>query len=228
MNISSSNILQAKKLGKQITSSVGTLNIFYDINISVKQGESLAIIGVSGSGKSTLLGLLAGLDTPTSGSIYFNGEDFSKLEETKQAKIRNLWIGFIFQSFYLLPNLTALENTALPAELTGIENATEMAKQILDDVGLSNRMHHYPNQLSGGEQQRIAIARAFINSPKIIFADEPTGSLDQKTSQLVIELLFKINKEKNTTLIMVTHDQKIADNCQHKLLLENGQLTEIL
>ncbi|MCG8379885.1 MAG: ATP-binding cassette domain-containing protein, partial [Proteobacteria bacterium] len=199
------NIVQAEALGKQVTSPEGPLTILNDINLSIKEGESLAVIGVSGSGKSTLLGLLAGLDLPSNGRVILDGNDLSRLDEDGRAKIRNKYIGFVFQSFQLLPGLTALENTSLPLELANIDNAEELAKQRLVEVGLLERLHHYPNQLSGGEQQRVAIARAFAGKPRILFADEPTGNLDQQTAHRIIELLFKLNKENGTTLVMVTH-----------------------
>lgn len=222
----STNIVQADALGKQVISPEGNLTILHNINLSVKQGESLAVIGVSGSGKSTLLGLLAGLDTPTSGKVVLNGTDLSSLDEDGRARIRSRSVGFVFQSFHLLPSLTALENTSLPLELAGVENSDEQARQKLEEVGLSNRIHHYPNQLSGGEQQRVAIARAFAGNPKILFADEPTGNLDQKTAQRIIDLLFTMNKESGTTLIMVTHDNEIARLCNRQVVIAGGELTE--
>ena len=225
--ISNNNyIVQAESLGKQVSSPEGILTILNDINLSIKQGESLAIIGVSGSGKSTLLGLLAGLDIPTSGRVILNGVDLNELSEDGRAKIRNQSVGFVFQSFHLLPGLTALENTALPLELAGSEQAESLAKQKLEEVGLAERIHHYPNQLSGGEQQRVAIARAFAGNPQILFADEPTGNLDQKTAQRIIDLLFNMNKENGTTLIMVTHDNAIANHCARQVVMVGGQLTE--
>ncbi|MEO1926245.1 MAG: ABC transporter ATP-binding protein [Gammaproteobacteria bacterium] len=219
-------IVQAAALGKQVISPEGQLTILKDINLSIKQGESLAVIGVSGSGKSTLLGLLAGLDTATSGKVTLDGTDLSQLDEDGRARIRAQSIGFVFQSFHLLPSLTALENTSLPLELADIDHAEQLAQQKLEEVGLAERIHHYPNQLSGGEQQRVAIARAFSGNPKILFADEPTGNLDQKTAQNIIELLFKMNKENGTTLIMVTHDNNIADRCDRQVVIAGGQLTE--
>ncbi len=220
------NIVQAEALGKQVISPEGTLTILSNINLSIKQGESLAIIGVSGSGKSTLLGLLAGLDTPSAGRVILDGTDLSELDEDGRAKIRAQSVGFVFQSFHLLPGLTALENTSLPLELADIDDAEKQAIQKLDEVGLAERIHHYPNQLSGGEQQRVAIARAFAGNPKILFADEPTGNLDQKTAQRIIDLLFKMNKENGTTLVMVTHDDAIASYCDRQVVIAGGQLTE--
>ena len=224
--MNSKNIVQAETLGKQVASPEGTLTILSDINLSIKQGESLAVIGVSGSGKSTLLGLLAGLDMPTSGKVILNGTDLSALDEDGRARIRAQSVGFVFQSFHLSPSLTALENTALPLELAGKEQAETLAAERLAEVGLAERLQHYPNQLSGGEQQRVAIARAFAGKPQILFADEPTGNLDQKTAQHIIDLLFKMNKENGTTLIMVTHDNEIANHCDRKVVIAGGQLTE--
>ena len=220
------NIVQANALGKQVISPEGTLTILNDINLSIKEGESLAIVGVSGSGKSTLLGLLAGLDTPTQGNVVIDGTDLSQLDEDGRAKIRAQKVGFVFQSFHLLPGLTALENTSLPLELADNDDATKLAKEKLEEVGLSERLHHYPNQLSGGEQQRVAIARAFAGNPKILFADEPTGNLDQKTAQRIIDLLFRMNKENGTTLIMVTHDNEIANHCDRQVVISGGQVKE--
>lgn len=220
------NIVQANALGKQVISPEGTLTILDDINLSIKEGESLAIIGVSGSGKSTLLGLLAGLDTPTQGNVTLDGTDLSKLDEDGRAKIRAQSVGFVFQSFHLLPGLTALENASLALELADNDNAMNQAKEKLEQVGLAERLHHYPNQLSGGEQQRVAIARAFAGNPKILFADEPTGNLDQKTAQRIIDLLFKMNKENGTTLVMVTHDNEIANHCDRQVIISGGELRE--
>ncbi len=220
------NIVQAEALGKQVISPEGTLTILNNIHLSIKQGESLAVIGISGSGKSTLLGLLAGLDTPTEGKVTLDGNDLSLLDEDGRAKIRAQSVGFVFQSFHLLPGLTALENTALPLELADNDNAEKLAQKKLEEVGLSDRIHHYPNQLSGGEQQRVAIARAFSGNPKILFADEPTGNLDQKTAQRIIDLLFKMNKENGTTLVMVTHDDAIANHCDRQIVIVGGKLNE--
>ncbi len=220
------NIVQAEALGKQVISPEGTLTILNNIHLSIKQGESLAVIGISGSGKSTLLGLLAGLDTPTEGKVTLDGNDLSLLDEDGRAKIRAQSVGFVFQSFHLLPGLTALENTALPLELADNDDAEKLAQKKLEEVGLSERIHHYPNQLSGGEQQRVAIARAFSGNPKILFADEPTGNLDQKTAQRIIDLLFKMNKENGTTLVMVTHDDAIANHCDRQIVIVGGKLNE--
>jgi putative ABC transport system ATP-binding protein len=220
------NIVQAEALGKQVISPEGTLTILKDINLSIKQGESLAVIGVSGSGKSTLLGLLAGLDIPSEGKVILDGADLSRLNEDGRAKIRSQSVGFVFQSFHLLPGLTALENTSLPLELAEIDDAEKRARQKLEEVGLAERVHHYPSQLSGGEQQRVAIARAFSGNPKILFADEPTGNLDHKTAKRIIDLLFKMNKENGTTLVMVTHDNEIANHCDRQVIMAGGQLSE--
>lgn len=226
MDLDSNNIVQAKAIVKQVSSPEGTLTILADVNLSIKQGESLAVIGVSGSGKSTLLGLLAGLDTPTSGKVILNGTILNDLDEDGRAQIRNQSVGFVFQSFHLLPGLTALENTALPLELAGSDQADEIARQRLADVGLSERIHHYPNQLSGGEQQRVALARAFACNPKILFADEPTGNLDQKTAQGIIDMIFKMNKDNGTTLVMVTHDDALASLCDRKVVMAGGKITK--
>ena len=209
-----------------MNSPEGTLTILDDVNLSVKQGESLAIVGVSGSGKSTLLGLLAGLDMPSSGRVILDNTDLSSLDEDGRALIRSQSVGFIFQSFHLLPGLTALENTSLPLELLGNKEAETVAKEHLEHVGLIDRIHHYPNQLSGGEQQRVAIARAFSGQPSILFADEPTGNLDQKTAARIIDLLFELNQKNGTTLIMVTHDPSIAEHCDRQVVMTGGKLTE--
>ncbi len=220
------NIVQAEGLVKQVKSPEGTLTILNNITMSVKRGESLAIVGVSGSGKSTLLGLLAGLDTPSSGKVILNDIDLSTLDEDGRARIRSESVGFVFQSFHLLPGLTALENTSLPLELAEISDATQKAQQQLDQVGLSDRIHHYPNQLSGGEQQRVAIARAFCANPAILFADEPTGNLDQKTAGKIIELLFNLNNKNDTTLILVTHDHNLAKLCDRQIEIAGGEIVQ--
>ncbi|MGK0297211.1 MAG: putative ABC transport system ATP-binding protein [Gammaproteobacteria bacterium] len=224
MNNSSNIILQAEHLTKQVSSPAGLLTILQNINFSLNNGDSLAIVGVSGSGKSTLLGLLAGLDVSTSGKVLFNNIDLNTLDEDGRAKLRNQQVGFVFQSFQLLKNLTAIENVMLPLELAGINAAQSIARQRLTEVGLDMRLQHYPNQLSGGEQQRVAIARAFVANPKILFADEPTGNLDHKTAKTIIDLIFKLNQEHGTTLVMVTHDQSIAEHCNHRLTLAGGQI----
>lgn len=202
------------------------LDILTGVNLEIKSAQTVAIVGASGSGKSTLLGLMAGLDSMTSGQIMLAGKDLGKLDEDGRAALRAEEVGFVFQSFQLLPNLTALENVMLPLDLKGDNTAAEQAKMLLGRVGLASRMQHYPKQLSGGEQQRVAIARAFVAKPSILFADEPTGNLDNKTSQQIIDLLFEINREQKTTLIIVTHDEKLAAKCQRILLLENGVIQE--
>ncbi|MCG6975597.1 MAG: ABC transporter ATP-binding protein [Acidiferrobacterales bacterium] len=222
---SSTPIVQARTLGKQVTSPEGELVILDDVSFDVNPGEAVAVVGASGSGKSTLLGLLAGLDTPTHGSVMLDGQVLGELDEDGRAALRSQRVGFVFQSFQLLPSLTALENTMLPLELAEGANARVVATEVLDRVGLKDRIHHYPNQLSGGEQQRVAIARAFAANPKILFADEPTGNLDQKTGDRIIELLFSMNRERGTTLILVTHDLALAKNCDKVLELEAGRLT---
>lgn len=194
------------------------------IKFRAEQSESIAIVGVSGSGKSTLLALLAGLDLPSSGSIMIHGENLSDADEDQRAALRNKYIGFVFQQFHLLPNLTALENVALPLDLRGDKAANQHARTVLDQVGLAQRVQHYPRQLSGGEQQRVALARAFCSRPKILFADEPTGNLDTKTAANVINLLFSLNDEYATTLILVTHDESLAARCARRVRLVDGRL----
>ena len=196
------------------------------LDLQIKSGESVAIVGVSGSGKSTLLGLLAGLDQPTSGEIILADKRIDALDEDQRAKIRGEHIGFVFQSFQLLHNLTALENVMLPIELAGGKEAAQQASQLLERVGLKPRLTHYPKQLSGGEQQRVAIARAFAGNPDILFADEPTGNLDENTGEKVIDLLFQVNREQGTTLILVTHDTGLAERCERVLHLHGGYLEE--
>ncbi len=205
----------------------GSLTILSDISFAVKSGESVAIVGASGSGKSTLLSLLAGLDVASSGEIHLDGEALSKLDEEARAKIRADKVGFVFQSFMLVQSLTALENVMLPAELASAPNAKQQALELLDKVGLSHRLGHYPSQLSGGEQQRVAIARAFIGEPKILFADEPSANLDSKNGHLIEKLLFDLNKQNGTTLILVTHDEQLAQQCQRIIHIEGGQLEDI-
>ena len=222
--MSSEVIIEVFNLHKTVDMGGVPLQILDDISFQVHKGESLAIVGASGSGKSTLLGLMAGLDLPSKGRISFAGKDLTKLTEDERADIRLLNVGFVFQSFQLMPGLTALENVMLPLELLNKENAKEAATQILKRVGLDARTNHFPRQLSGGEQQRVALARAFVAEPSVLFADEPTGNLDSKTGQRVIDLLFELNKEKKTTLILVTHEMNLASRCQKILTLEAGQL----
>lgn len=227
MNDSSKNaLLVVENLGKQVSSPEGTLTILADVSFQVEAGETVAVIGASGSGKSTLLGLLAGLDVPSTGSVRIAGRDLNTLNEDGRAQLRAELVGFVFQSFHLLPALTALENVMLPLELAGVPGARERARSILGEVGLGERVDHYPNQLSGGEQQRVAIARAFATEPKILFADEPTGSLDTRTGEKIIDLLFDLNARRGTTLILVTHDERLAERCRHRLMLDAGRLME--
>ena len=217
-------VLSANHLGKSVISSDGNLSILHDICFAIDQGESVAITGSSGSGKSTLLGLLAGLDLPTSGNVSLMGQNLSELNEDERAKLRGHQGGFVFQSFQLLPHLTALENVMLPAELAGIKSAKGDAQAWLERVGLQDRFGHFPKTLSGGEQQRVALARAFISNPAILFADEPTGSLDEASGNRVIELLFELNKANHSTLVLVTHDPALAGRCQRQLHLQGGRL----
>jgi putative ABC transport system ATP-binding protein len=223
MTTSSSFALVVHNLSKIVTTTDSSLTLLQQINFEVAQGDSLAIVGSSGSGKSTLLGLLAGLDVPTTGSICLFGQELSVLDEDERAALRQRYVGFVFQSFHLLAHLTALENVLLPLALAGKSNTT-LAQHCLERVGLGHRLHHTPKQLSGGEQQRVAIARAFACEPQILFADEPTGNLDAKTGQQIIDLLFGMNQEQGTTLVLVTHDDKLAQRCQHHLRLDAGCL----
>ncbi|MEQ1638033.1 MAG: ATP-binding cassette domain-containing protein [Methylococcales bacterium] len=217
-------LIETRNLGKTVATSSGALHILTDINLLINAGESLAIIGASGSGKSTLLGLLAGLDAPSAGEVILQGKSLTALDEDGRAKLRNQLIGFVFQSFQLLPGLTALENVMLPLELSGNSQAKMIATEFLERVELKHRLTHTPKQLSGGEQQRVALARAFVTQPRILFADEPTGNLDQKTGAHIIELLFQLNLENQTTLILVTHDPVLAARCQRSITLEAGRL----
>lgn len=220
----SRNIIVTENLAKSVKTSSGMLDILLDINLTVECGESIAIVGESGSGKSTLISLLAGLDVPTTGSISLNGKNLTQMNEDGRAAIRNQLVGFVFQSFQLLPGLTALENVILPLELRGDKNAKQAAKFLLERVGLVQRLSHTPKQLSGGEQQRVALARAFVANPAILFADEPTGNLDSNTGTKIIELLFELNRESKTTLILVTHDQSLANRCQRIIKLVAGKI----
>jgi len=202
----------------------GPLTVLDDINFRAEQSESIAVVGVSGSGKSTLLALLAGLDLPTGGTIKIHGENLTTASEDERARLRNRYIGFVFQQFHLLPNLTALENVALPLELRADKEAARHARTALTEVGLEDRLQHYPRQLSGGEQQRVAIARAHCSRPPILFADEPTGNLDAKTAAKVADLLFELNDQYATTLVLVTHDEELASRCERRVRLVDGRL----
>ena len=217
--------MKAEGLTKQVTTPDHTLTIVSDASFAVRQGESVAIVGASGSGKSTLLGLLAGLDVPSAGRAWIAGEDLSALSEDGRARVRGQLVGFVFQSFQLLPALTALENVMLPLELAGGRDAAARARQVLERVGLGERLGHYPRQLSGGEQQRVAVARAFVTAPRVLFADEPTGNLDSATGEHVIELLFEMNRERGTTLVLVTHDAALAARCDRRIHIAAARIT---
>lgn len=217
-------MIKCDNLQKRVPMAGTELEILKGITLEIKSGESVAIIGASGSGKSTLLGLLAGLDEATAGSVNIDGTDLGALDEDDRARFRGQHIGFVFQSFQLLPALTALENVMLPLELQGQTKVEEQAQHYLQRVGLKARTDHYPLQLSGGEQQRVALARAFASKPAILFADEPTGNLDTTTGEHIIDLLFELNREEGTTLVLVTHDQVLADRCQRRLRLDAGEL----
>lgn len=217
-------IIQVSNLTREVYTGGDKLTILQDINLQVNAGESVAIVGASGSGKSTLLGLLAGLDVPTRGTVFLDGEDIFKLNEDERAILRGKLLGFMFQSFQLLPSLTALENVMLPLELSDADNAREIAHNWLVRVGLKDRIGHYPKQLSGGEQQRVAIARAFVTHPKMLFADEPTGNLDAATGAQIIDLMFQINREQGTTLVLVTHDKNLSTRCSRVIELVAGQV----
>jgi putative ABC transport system ATP-binding protein len=217
-------IVAARGLGKRVATAAGTLEILSDIDLQINSAESLAIVGVSGSGKSTLLGLLAGLDLPSAGEVWLAGQRLNDLDEDGRARVRGQSTGFVFQSFQLLESLTALENVMLPLELSGSTGARQQAVELLARVGLESRLGHYPRQLSGGEQQRVAIARAFSMQPAILFADEPTGNLDTDTGAHIIDLLFELNREHATTLVLVTHDDRIASRCDRSIRLEAGRI----
>lgn len=217
-------IIEVEQLCKRVETADGRLDILTAVDLSIKPGETLAIVGVSGSGKSTLLGLLAGLDVPSTGSVRLAGQSLTGLNEDGRAAVRARHVGFVFQSFQLLANLTALENVMLPLELAGRIDARTPARTMLERVGLGHRLKHYPRQLSGGEQQRVALARAFVTEPRILFADEPTGNLDSRTGQHIIDLLFELNREKNTTLVLVTHDEALASRCGRRVHLDAGRI----
>jgi putative ABC transport system ATP-binding protein len=219
-----SSVLSARGIGKTVKSGTSDLVILRDIDLDVTPGEALAVVGASGSGKSTLLALLAGLDTPTVGSVHLDGHDLYALDEDQRAELRGRLLGFVFQSFQLLPALTALENVMLPLELAERADAEDLARAMLGRVGLGERLHHYPKHLSGGEQQRVALARAFVVRPKLLLADEPTGSLDAQSGNDVISLLFEMNREYGTTLVLVTHDEALAARCARTVRLVGGRI----
>ena len=224
MNDSSRSLLKASHVSKSVTGPEGKLEILKAVSLEILDGESFAIVGASGSGKTTLLGLLAGLDTPTSGEIMLDGHALQQIDEEARADLRRRLVGFVFQSFHLLPALTAEENVMLPLELEGVSAARQRARDALDAVGLTTRRRHYPAQLSGGEQQRVAIARAFVHGPRVLFADEPTGNLDQRTGHHICDLLFALNRDHGTTLVLVTHDISLAERCHRRIELEEGQV----
>ena len=219
-------ILSVQKLKKSYSSGSRELTVLEDINFDIEENETFAIVGPSGSGKTTLLGLCAGLDQPDSGTIELCGTSINELNEDQRALLRNQKVGFVFQDFQLIPTLTALENVAVPLELRGDKNASQIGKELLDKVGLGDRFDHYPSQLSGGEQQRVALARAFSTKPAILFADEPTGNLDEETGKKVVELLIDLNTESGTTLVIVTHDMELARKTQRILRLKGGRVLE--
>ncbi|OWQ43862.1 ABC transporter ATP-binding protein [Roseateles sp. L2-2] len=221
------NILEVDHVSKSVQDADGVLTILHDINFQLQARESVAIVGASGSGKSTLLSILAGLDTPTQGTVRLRGQDMFALDEDGRAALRGEHLGFVFQSFQLLAHLTALENVMLPLELRGERDARAQAKLMLERVGLGQRLSHYPRVLSGGEQQRVALARAFVQQPALLLADEPTGSLDYATGEQVMALMFELNRELGTTLVMVTHDQSIAARCERQLKISAGHLQDI-
>lgn len=219
-------MIEARNVSKHFATEAGPVELFSNLNLSVAEGESLAIVGRSGAGKSTLLSLLAGLDTPSQGSIKLDGQTIAELDDRQRATLRANTLSFIFQSFHLLPELTALDNVRLPLEIRGATDPARDARHWLNEVGLGERVNHYPAQLSGGEQQRVAIARAFATRPRLLFADEPTGNLDEETGARIIEQLFQLNRQEGATLILITHDPELAARCQRCLRLHNGVLTE--
>jgi len=226
MKLHSENILKTRALTKSVQLENKALDLLQPIDLEVNAGDTLAIVGSSGSGKTTLLSILAGLDLPTSGEVYLKSHPLHQCNEEQRSQIRAKHVGFIFQQFLLVNSLSAIENVMLPAELAGIENAESMAKELLAQVDLGDRLSHYPAQLSGGEQQRVAIARAFISRPDILFADEPTGNLDSKTGKHIADLLFDLNESFGTTLVLVTHDQKLAARCKRQVVMDSGSLIE--
>lgn len=217
-------VLRAQSVTKKVSSPEGTLTILAEVDLQIAAGETVAIVGASGAGKSTLLALLAGLDEPSTGQVWLNGAELTALDEDGRAAVRARHVGFVFQSFHLVPSLTAIENVMLPLELAGLPNARATAAEVLAHVNLSPRREHYPRQLSGGEQQRVAIARAFVTRPAVLFADEPTGNLDSVTGERIIELLFELNRAAQTTLVVVTHDQAIAQRCSRIIRIEAGRI----
>jgi putative ABC transport system ATP-binding protein len=219
-------VLAAERLGKQVSSPEGLLAILSDVTLAIARGETVAIMGASGAGKSTLLALLAGLDEPTSGTVRLAGNELTALDEDGRAAVRAHHVGFVFQSFHLVPSLTALENVMLPLELTGRADARSTAREVLGRVGLAERVGHYPRQLSGGEQQRVAIARAFVTKPDVLFADEPTGNLDTTTGGRIMDLLFGLNAATGATLVLVTHDVSLASRCGRIIRLDAGRVVE--
>ncbi len=224
MPANESDVLRAYGVGKEVSSPEGTLTILSDVSFNVAAGSSVAVVGASGAGKSTLLALLAGLDLPTHGHVELDGRNLSELDEDGRAAVRADSVGFVFQSFHLVPSLNALENVMLPLELAAQEQAGAAARSIIDKVGLADRWSHYPAQLSGGEKQRVAIARAFAAEPAVLFADEPTGNLDSGTGAKIMELMFELNRSSSTTLVLVTHDSGLADRCDRRLVLDAGRL----
>lgn len=219
-------MIKVSQLLKTVSTADGDLNILRGIDLEIDPGASAAIVGASGSGKSTLLGLLAGMDVPSGGEIWLDGESLNELDEDQRARLRAEKVGFVFQSFQLLPALTARENVMLPLELAGVSDAEQIAEEFLVEVGLGERLSHYPTTLSGGEQQRVAIARAFARQPRILFADEPTGNLDTRTGERVIELLFELNGRASTTLVLVTHDERLAARCDRCFAMTAGEIVE--
>ncbi|MEZ9058909.1 ABC transporter ATP-binding protein [Vibrio pelagius] len=221
------SIIKAESVSKTVSTNQEQLTILEKVDIDIVEGQTVAIVGTSGAGKSTLMTLLAGLDVPSSGEIHLLNKPLSQLDDEQRAQIRSESVGFVFQSFLLIPSLSALQNVTLPCLLKGEEEDTERATELLESVGLKDRVDHLPSQLSGGEQQRVALARAFMIKPKILFADEPTGNLDQQTAAKIVELLFELNASHGTTLVLVTHDPKLAQRCQRTLKMHLGQITEV-
>lgn len=217
-------MIELKNITKTVRSGDEDLTILDDVSMKIPDGQFVAVTGASGSGKSTLLGLIAGLDAPTSGQIFIDDDEITSEKEDKLADIRSRKIGFIFQSFHLIPSLTALENVLIPMEILGLNDSRDRAERLVRDVGLKNRGHHYPAELSGGEQQRVAIARAFANSPTILLADEPTGNLDSKNGQHIFELMTTLHRQNNATLVLVTHDRMLADNADRQIILKDGMV----